>query len=778
MPPRVAVRARAARRGLGLTSIRARLAIGFGVVVLVFGFVTVRALLALRAADQEARMVLALSRAEYDQAQRVVSAMTGELAAGMQYANGGSEQARVRYDARGAEFDSLRVSAMRLERLSPGQRAQLEEIGRLQEAIEVRIGVARVEQALGHRDRALEVLEAAAADLVGLDSALSGFRAWTATRVATAQDAVSAATAQSTAHVALLGALALALAVAFGIGTGRAMAAPLAALLAHARALRGGDFAVRTEAAHMPGEFALLGATMNEAAASLATLQSELTHQAYHDALTGLANRAQFRARAERALAAAAAEGRPGRVAALVLDLDGFKTVNDSLGHAAGDRLLVEVAARLLNATRGSDTVARLGGDEFAVLLEHVRDDADAVIVAERIVAAVRAPVPLDGAATGHAFVGASVGIARPAPDAALADVDALLRDADVAMYRAKALGKGRCAVFEASMHAAAVARLALESELRAALAQGAAAQNPAAQDGEDWDTRDRDTLEPGAMVALDGTGLCLVYQPVVDMETGRPTSVEALVRWRHERYGLMAPSEFLDVAEETGLMVPLGRWVLGEACRQGARWQAAQRAAGVTSDALLGMAVNVSSRQLHEPGFVDDVARVLRASRLARGTLTLELTEHTVVRQPDAVRERLTALRALGVRIAVDDFGTGYSALGYLRQFPVDVLKIDKSFVDGITRGGSDAALARTIVALGEALDLRCVAEGVETAEQRAALQALGCPLAQGFHFARPLAPDAVDALIGVPHATSAVSEATIDSLTADGFALSAAGR
>ncbi len=750
-------------RGLGgmrLRSIRARLAVGFGVVVLVFGLVTVRALLALHEADREGRAVLALSRAEYEQAQRVVTAMTGELAAGMQYANGGSEAARARYEARGAEFDSLRVSAMRFSRISPAQRAELEQIGRLQGAVEVRIGVARVEQALGHRHRALDVLDAAASDLVGLDHALAGFRAGTAARVAHAQAAVSAGTAQSTASVAALGALALAFAGLFGLGTGRAMAAPLDALVAHAGAIRRGDFGVRTSAAHMPGEFALLGETMNEAAAALATLRAELTHQAYHDALTGLANRAQFRDRVGRALAAAVAAGNPGRVAVLVLDLDGFKTVNDSLGHAAGDRLLVEVGSRLRNATRGSDTVARLGGDEFAVLLERVRDDGDATIVAERIIAALGAPVPLEGATVGHAFVGASVGVARRAALAEVAggevaDVDALLRDADVAMYRAKGRGKGRYAVFDPSMHAAAVARLTLEGELRAALDDGLRDGGP----------------EGGASGGVRigrASGLRLLYQPVVDVDTGRPTGVEALVRWRHPAHGLLTPAAFLDVAEETGLVVPLGRWVMGEACRQGARWQAAQCEAGVAEGALLGMAVNVSSRQLQDPAFVADVAGALHASGLARGTLTLELAERTVMARPDEVRVRLQELRALGVRIAVDDFGVGYSALGYLREFPVDTLKIHKSFVDGIARGGSDAALARTIVALGDALELRCVAEGVETAEQRAVLQALGCPLAQGFHFARPLSADAVDALVGAAPEGAAPAE----------LVLSAAGR
>ena len=451
-----------------------------------------------------------------------------------------------------------------------------------------------------------------------------------------------------------------------------------------------------------------------------AELEAQLTRQAYHDALTGLANRARFGERLAGALARARAAGDPGRVAVLVLDLDGFKVVNDSLGHAAGDRLLVEVAERLLSATRGCDTVARLGGDEFAVLLEGVQTDADATVVAERVVAALRPGFLVDGR---QAYVGTSVGIARAGAHgdgAALAPggdaedpVAAVLRDADAAMYRAKARGKGRWALFEPAMHAAAVERLALEGDLR---------------------------------LALERDELVLVYQPVVELETGRTVAAEALVRWRHPRRGLVGPAEFIPFAEETGLIVPLGRQVLARACRQAAAWQRAGLGAG-EEGAPLVVAVNVSGQQLEAPDFVGEVAAALAESGLAAGALTLEITEYSVVERPDAVRERLTALRALGVRVAIDDFGTGYSALSQLQQFPIDVLKVDRAFVERVTRGGSHAAVTRTLVALGDALGVRTVAEGIETEEQRAYLRQLGCRLGQGYLFARPLEPEALAA-------------------------------
>ncbi len=463
-----------------------------------------------------------------------------------------------------------------------------------------------------------------------------------------------------------------------------------------------------------------------------AELEAQLTRQAYHDSLTELPNRVRFAERLAAAMARARVDGDPARVAVLVLDLDGFKTINDSLGHAAGDRLLVEVASRLLNATRGADTVARLGGDEFAVLLEAVREDADAVAVAERVIAALRPAFVVNGR---HAFIGASVGIARAGgpPSAPVtgeiavgpADTEglaAVLRDADAAMYQAKARGKARWALFEPSMHTAAVARLALEGDLRQALTRSAGAA---------------------------GGELRLVYQPVVELDTRRVVGVEALVRWHHPRRGLVSPAEFIPFAEETGLIVPLGRLVLELACRQGAAWHAAlaERGWGAGGGEALGIAVNVSGQQLQDPAFVGEVAVAIAASGLAPGTLTLEITEYSVVERPELVRERLAELRALGVRVAIDDFGTGYSALSQLQQFPIDVLKVDRAFVDRVTRGGSHAAVTRALVALGDALRVRTVAEGIETEEQRAYLAALGCPLGQGYLFARPLEPDACGA-------------------------------
>jgi diguanylate cyclase (GGDEF)-like protein len=431
-----------------------------------------------------------------------------------------------------------------------------------------------------------------------------------------------------------------------------------------------------------------------------------LAHQAYHDPLTGLANRARFRQRLGHALGSSHAS----HVAVLVLDLDGFKTVNDSLGHAAGDALLVEVAARLLNATRGCDTVARLGGDEFAILLENAKHPRESEVVAERIVSALHAPVLVHDRPV---VVGASVGIARVERSEIprVGAVEALLRDADIAMYRAKARGKGRYAVFEPAMHVAAVERLALEADLRAAVDRGE---------------------------------FSVAYQPIVGLAAGDVVGVEALIRWTHAGRGAIAPGEFIPLAEETGLIVPIGRWILRTACRQAAAWHAERGGEALT------MTVNVSGRQLEDAGFRDDVAAAIADSGIVPSSLVLELTESTIAQNPDTTRERLLALKALGVRLAIDDFGTGYSSLSYLQQFPIDVLKIDKTFVDNVTRGGSHAALARTIVALADALSVNCVAEGVEESEQRACLRELGCALGQGYHFARPMSADAVGQLLG----------------------------
>jgi diguanylate cyclase (GGDEF)-like protein len=457
----------------------------------------------------------------------------------------------------------------------------------------------------------------------------------------------------------------------------------------------------------------------------LTSSRESLSHQAYHDPLTGLANRVRFR----ECMANALRSERRETVAVIMLDLDGFKYVNDSLGHAAGDRLLVSVAGRLLNATRGSDTVARLGGDEFAVLLENVHDEKDATVVADRILAAMRAPFTVGSS---HAVIGASLGIARlkhsdaagrqsddPAPVPALDEIgeqlDVLLRDADLAMYRAKARGRGQFAMFEPAMHHAALERLEMETHLR---------------------------------VALERREFRLFYQPVVSLDTGMMVGVEALVRWMHPRRGLVPPLEFIPLAEETGLIESLGRWVLEEACRQGAEWQTLTRSHR-QGESVLRVSVNVSGRQLQRPEFVGEVKQALTQSGFASKGLVLELTESTVVGHPDVAGQRFRRLKALGVHLAIDDFGTGLSAMGYLRQFPVDILKIDKSFVEGVARGGSHATLARAIIGIGDAMSLTTIAEGIETEGQRKALRQMGCLLGQGYLFGRPMPPESIRRLI-----------------------------
>ena len=429
-------------------------------------------------------------------------------------------------------------------------------------------------------------------------------------------------------------------------------------------------------------------------------LQDQLAHQAFHDDLTGLPNRALLRDRIEHALSSGCRDG--SRVAVLFLDLDGFKDVNDSLGHAAGDELLAAVAARLQTCLRPGDSVARLGGDEFAILLVEGRHDGAADVVAGRALEALRAPFELEGR---QVVVSASIGIATGSPVDATADT--LLRDADAAMYAAKWSGAGRSRRFQTSMHTEAVERFELAADLRAALA---------------------------------GEQLVIHYQPVVALETGEVEGVEALLRWNHPERGLVPPLRFVPLAEESGLIVPIGRWVLEQACRQAAEWLAA----GVVAPAF-AMSVNVSVRQLHDDAFVGHVAEALAVTGLAPGALVLEVTETALVQDVEVANLRLAELKALGVRIAIDDFGTGYSSLDYLRRFPVDVLKIDKSFVDGVTGGDEGRALVQAIVDMGRSLRLELVAEGIEGADQLEELRATGCASGQGYLFARPAAPSAV---------------------------------
>jgi diguanylate cyclase (GGDEF)-like protein/PAS domain S-box-containing protein len=451
-------------------------------------------------------------------------------------------------------------------------------------------------------------------------------------------------------------------------------------------------------------------------------LEAELLHQAFHDALTGLANRALFRDRVEQALARAARDG-DRRLAVLFLDLDDFKSVNDTLGHAAGDRLLVSVAERLLRATRGIDTVARLGGDEFAVLLDELQNPGDEMVVVDRIGAFLGRPLVIDER---EVSVTASIGIAHAS---AGDDTESVLRNADVAMYQAKGAGKARHAVFEPAMFEAVVARIELEADLRR------------------------------AVDAPEAHGFSVAYQPIMDLATGAFESVEALLRWTHPTRGAVPPATIIPVAEETGLIVPLGLWVLQESCRQLAAWAEQWRADGSSEESLPAMAVNISGRQLELPEFVDMVAGVLRETGAPAHKLTLEITESTLMQRTEDTLATLHGLKALGLRLAIDDFGTGYSSLAYLQKFPIDVLKIDRSFVGGMSRGGSEAALARTIIALGELLHVRTVAEGIESPAQREQLKALGCSHGQGFLFARPLPPEAVTKLLSGYRRSAAVA-------------------
>ena len=434
-------------------------------------------------------------------------------------------------------------------------------------------------------------------------------------------------------------------------------------------------------------------------------LEEQLTHQAFHDPLTGLANRALFRDRVSHALALAHRQGH--QITVLFLDLDDFKRVNDSLGHAEGDRLLIAAGERFLCCARAADSVARLGGDEFAILMEHVAGGDGRAELLERLQTAMAHPFTLSG---NLVQVSVSIGVAvAGAGDTA----DDLLRNADVAMYVAKRRGKGRAETYESRMYADVRERLEMEAALRAAL--------------------ERDELR-------------LHYQPIVHLESGAVYGVEALVRWEHPTFGHLLPQHFIPVAEETGLIVRLGDWVLAEACRQVAEWRE------TWPGTQLAVSVNISGRQLQGAGLPDTLRQAVAAAGVDPSAVILEITESVLMQQTDAVLARLRELKAIGVRLAIDDFGTGYSSLSYLQRFPIDILKIARPFVDEVRRGADGSALARAIIGLGDTLRLETIAEGIEMGEQRAALLDLGCALGQGHLFSPALPPDAVARLLAAP--------------------------
>jgi diguanylate cyclase (GGDEF)-like protein/PAS domain S-box-containing protein len=446
----------------------------------------------------------------------------------------------------------------------------------------------------------------------------------------------------------------------------------------------------------------MLGSMMDVTERKL--LEEQLTHQALHDPLTKIANRVLFRDRVDHALSKLRREDTA--LAVLFLDLDNFKSVNDSIGHAAGDKLLIAVAQRLQDCLRSSDTAARLGGDEFAVLVESVRNSEESIMIAERISTVFRQPFIIEGK---EVYMLTSIGIAQSSPEAATADD--LLRNADLAMYRAKNSGKGRYVVFEPRMHQALVERLELEDDLRA---------------------------------AIENREFTIHYQPIVDLRSTDMLGMEALVRWNHPRYGLLAPMKFIPLAEETNLIVPLGEWILGEACRQAQEW--CERYCGSLD---ITLTVNISIRQFQQKELVDIVRRALEASGLKPGSLILEITESFMMQETESTVAKLHELKKLGIRLAIDDFGTGYSSLNYLQRFPIDILKIDKSFIDKLGHGKEGRAVAQAIIMMGDSLNLKTIAEGIERPEQIDALQNLGCEAGQGFHFARPLTAEAMESFL-----------------------------
>jgi diguanylate cyclase (GGDEF)-like protein len=465
----------------------------------------------------------------------------------------------------------------------------------------------------------------------------------------------------------------------------------------------------RAGRSYSPAEQHLLAAFAEHVGAAIADAQAvDGLEQGFHDPLTGLASRALFNDRLAHALACA--ERDQTRTSVLTLDIDRFQSVNDSLGHAVGDLLLAAVGDRLRSCVRATDTLARLSADEFAMLLHDVELRDRAVTVADRVLQALREPFPINGR---DIFIDASIGIAFGAVGHHQ-DAETLLQYAELALHTAKRNGKGRYEIFEPVMHAALKKGADLETDLR---------------------------------LAVDRDEFVLRYQPIIDLHSGQVNGFEALVRWIHPQLGMVPPLEFIPLAEETGLIVPIGTWVLREACRQAAEWNRRRPA-----DEPLSISVNLSARQLQQPDLPQLVAGVLAATGLTGRCLTLELTESLLINDVETTVARLENLKKLGVRLAIDDFGTGYSSLAYLRRFPVDILKIDKLFIDAVATQAPGASLTGAIVHLARTLDLSTVAEGIESLDQCAPLRDSGCQLGQGYYFAKPLTSDDAESLLFAP--------------------------
>lgn len=467
-----------------------------------------------------------------------------------------------------------------------------------------------------------------------------------------------------------------------------------------AAAKRGGDGAV------------LYDISAVEDISSRKRVEERVQYLATHDEMTKLPNRAQFMDALGRAIASA--ERRASQCAVLFIDLDRFKIINDTLGHGAGDRLLKETSRRLKGCLRGSDVVARFGGDEFVVLLEQLSGPAEAAAVARKILSSVLEPVQIMGH---ECRVTASIGVARYPADGR--DPASLMRNADIAMYLAKEEGKNNFQFYAKDMSRMSVERLRLEAHLRRALEEGE---------------------------------FSLQYQAKVDLKCGEISGTEALLRWWNRDVGTVPPGQFIPLAEDTGLIVPIGNWVLRTACRQNVAWQRRGLPAVV-------MAVNLSARQFKDPGLLQDIADVLQQTGMAPDLLELEITESMIMNNVEQAAERVAEIKKLGVRLAIDDFGTGYSSLSQLKRFPIDTLKVDRSFIRDIPANAADKAIAEAVISMGKTLGVVVVAEGVETAEQYAFLRASGCDQMQGYYFSKPCHPDAFAALLDAAVPASAES-------------------